>query len=97
METAATQEIPRLCARCATRPAGLARPPFRGALGEEIGRRVCPLCFADWQRAEVMVINELKLNFMEPASQEILAAHLRDFLGLDRSGRSDASGSAGAS
>ena len=97
MDTTATQGLPQLCSRCATRAAGLSRAPFRGALGEEIGRRVCPLCFADWQRAEVMVINELKLNFMEPASQEILAAHLRDFLGLDRSGRSDASGSSGAS
>jgi len=30
-----------------------------------------------------MVINELKLSFMEPSSQEILTAHMREFLGLD--------------
>jgi Fe-S cluster biosynthesis and repair protein YggX len=30
-----------------------------------------------------MVINELKLNFMEPSAQEILTAHLRDFLAFD--------------
>jgi Fe-S cluster biosynthesis and repair protein YggX len=29
---------------------------------------------------EVMVINELRLNFMDPASQEILNQHMRDFL-----------------
>jgi Fe-S cluster biosynthesis and repair protein YggX len=83
MDTTATQAIPQLCSRCANRPAGLPRPPFRGTLGEELQRRVCPVCWGEWTRAEVMVINELKLNFMEPSSQEILTAHLREFLGLD--------------
>ena len=83
MDPNPTQAIPSLCPRCASRPAGLARPPFRGALGEELQRRVCPPCWEEWKHAEVMVINELKLNFMEPTSQEILAAHMREFLGLD--------------
>lgn len=78
-----TQPVPQLCSRCASRPAGLARPPFRGTLGEELQRRVCPGCWEEWRRTEVMVINELKLNFMEPSSQEILASHMREFLGLD--------------
>ena len=30
-----------------------------------------------------MVINELKLNFMEPTAQEILTSHMREFLALD--------------
>ena len=83
MDTTSTQAIPILCSRCATRPAGLERPPFRGALGEELQRRVCPLCWEEWKRAEVMVINELKLNFMEPTAQEILTSHMREFLALD--------------
>ena len=83
MDTTATQGLPQLCSRCATRAAGLSRAPFRGALGEEIQRRVCPPCWEDWKRAEVMVINELKLNFREPTAQEILTSHLREFLGLD--------------
>ena len=32
---------------------------------------------------EVMVINELRLNFMAPKSQDILIKQLRDFLCLD--------------
>ena len=83
MDTTSTQAIPILCSRCSTRPAGLERPPFRGALGEELQRRVCPLCWEEWKRAEVMVINELKLNFMEPTAQEILTSHMREFLALD--------------
>lgn len=85
MDTPPTQGVPPLCSHCAARPAGLSRPPFRGALGEELQRRVCPACWEEWKRAEVMVINELKLNFMEPSSQEILTSHMREFLGLDGS------------
>lgn len=84
MDSSSTQAVPLLCPRCTTRPAGLLRPPFRGPLGEELHRRVCPACWEEWKHAEVMVINELKLNFMEPTSQEILTAHMREFLGLDR-------------
>lgn len=71
------------CARCGEPKPALARPPFGGALGEEIGARVCADCWAEWRRVEVMVINELRLNFMEPSSQEVLAAEMRRFLGLD--------------
>lgn len=76
-----------LCARCGSQPAGLSRPPFGGAVGQEIARRVCPDCWAEWQRTEVMVINELKLNFMEPSAQEVLLAHMKQFLSLDAAAR----------
>lgn len=56
---------------------------YPGALGEEIREKVCADCWAEWQRSEVMVINELKLDFMDPRSQEILVQHLREFLALD--------------
>jgi Fe-S cluster biosynthesis and repair protein YggX len=29
---------------------------------------------------EVMVINELRLNFMDPGAQEVLSKHMREFL-----------------
>ena len=71
------------CARCGGTEPALDRAPFGGRLGEEIRARVCAACWAEWRRVEVMVINELRLNFMEPTSQEILAAEMRKFLGLD--------------
>ena len=71
------------CVRCGEEKLALTRAPFGGPLGEEIRGRVCALCWAEWQRVEVMVINELRLNFMDPSSQEILAAEMRRFLGLD--------------
>jgi Fe-S cluster biosynthesis and repair protein YggX len=70
------------CARCGADGPRLPRPPFAGALGAEIAQKVCAACWGEWQHAEVMVINELRLNFMDPAAQEILATQLRDFLAL---------------
>lgn len=72
------------CTRCGRAGApALARPPLGGALGAEIAARVCADCWAEWRGVEVMVINELRLNFMDPAAGEILAAETRRFLGLD--------------
>jgi Fe-S cluster biosynthesis and repair protein YggX len=71
------------CSRCAQQKPQLPRPPVPGAVGREIHEHVCADCWAEWQSMEVMVINELRLNFMDPSAQEILAAETRKFLGLD--------------
>ena len=61
----------------------LQKPPLYGPMGKEIQAKVCADCWAEWAKSEVMVINELRLNFMDPASQEILTRHMREFLLLD--------------
>ncbi len=72
------------CVRCGRADApALGKPPLRGALGAEIASRVCADCWQEWQRAEVMVINELRLNFMDPEAPKVLETHLRQFLALD--------------
>ncbi len=64
------------CARCGRPEApALARQPYPGKLGAEIREKICADCWAEWQKMEVMVINELRLNFMEPAAQETLSRH----------------------
>ncbi len=70
------------CSRCGQEEPALARAPMPGKLGQEILDRVGAPCWAEWRKSEVMVINELRLNFMEPSAQEILTSHLRDFLQL---------------
>lgn len=71
------------CTRCGK----TAEPPsevlYGGELGEEIRLKTCASCWAEWLTAEVMVINELKLNFMDPKAQETLEQQLREFLALD--------------
>jgi Fe-S cluster biosynthesis and repair protein YggX len=69
------------CARCGRTDApALPRPPLPGKTGLEIRQTICTDCWAEWQKMEVMVINELRLNFMDPASQVTLEQHMRKFL-----------------
>jgi Fe-S cluster biosynthesis and repair protein YggX len=80
--TAATLAEP--CARCGRAGApALARRPFPGPDGEEVLARVCADCWEEWRRAEVMVINEFRLNFMDPEAQRVLGREMRRFLVLD--------------
>jgi Fe-S cluster biosynthesis and repair protein YggX len=71
------------CARCARQAPRQTTAPYPGALGEELTSRICADCWAEWQQVEVMVINELQLNFMDPRAQDILVLQMREFLGLD--------------
>lgn len=72
-----------LCSRCGRTMPRMAKAPYPGALGRRIHENVCSECWSEWQRVEVMVINELRLNFMDPKAQEILAAETRKFLLLE--------------
>ena len=71
-----------ICVRCNnphTAPQGVT---WGGALGDEIRAKVCDSCWKEWEKAEVMVINELRLNFMDPEAQSTLIRHLREYLML---------------
>ena len=70
------------CSRCGQARASLTRPPMPGSLGAAILATICGECWSEWTRTEVMVINELRLNFMDPAAQLTLERHMREFLGL---------------
>lgn len=71
------------CTRCGRSAPAIAGRTYPGALGVEIQAKVCADCWGEWQRFEVMVINDLKLDFMDPRSQDVLVQHLRQFLALD--------------
>jgi Fe-S cluster biosynthesis and repair protein YggX len=72
------------CARCGKTDApALPRPPLHGDLGKELAERVCADCWSEWRRVEVMVINELRLNFMDPNAQQVLDQQMRQFFLLD--------------
>ena len=78
---------PFRCRRCGGEGPRLAPPPFPGPEGELIAATVCGVCWAEWEKHEVMVINELRLNFMDPEAQETLAAAMREFLQIEEGAR----------
>ena len=72
------------CSRCGRNAPGLdRRPPLPAALADRVLTSVCADCWSEWEKNEVMTINELRLNFMDPGAADMLHQKLREFLGLD--------------
>lgn len=70
------------CVRCGQTAAPHHDIPYGGAIGEEIREKICAACWEEWLKAEVMTINELRLNFMDPEAQKVLSQQMRQFLML---------------
>ncbi len=72
------------CKRCgrSAEPPAPSRVGFRGALREQVLSSICAECWKEWEGMEVRVINEYRLNFMDPQHREALARTCADFLGL---------------
>jgi Fe-S cluster biosynthesis and repair protein YggX len=72
------------CARCGATTDGLAAAPLPNPLGAEIQARVCPGCWQEWLRAQVILINEHRLTLVDPQARVLLEEQMRQFLHLDR-------------
>jgi Fe-S cluster biosynthesis and repair protein YggX len=55
---------------------------FTGRLKEQILGGICQSCWKEWEGVEVKVINEYRLNFLEPQHREVLKRACIDFLKL---------------
>jgi Fe-S cluster biosynthesis and repair protein YggX len=60
----------------------MANPPMPGELGQLIQASVCPACWQEWLRVQVMIINEYRLSLQDPQTRTVLTQHLREFLHL---------------
>jgi Fe-S cluster biosynthesis and repair protein YggX len=73
------------CTRCgqqseATAPAR--RVTFAGPVKEKIVSQICAACWKEWEGMEVKVINEYRLNFMDPQHREMVKKSCLEFLKL---------------
>ena len=72
-----------LCQRCkAENPSIAGEIPLPADLEDLVRRHICSSCWKEWQEMEIMVINELKLNFMDPAAQDVLVGRMKEFFEL---------------
>lgn len=72
------------CARCG-RPSGqLAKPPFKGSIGEKVFNHVCTSCWREWIGMGTKVINELGLQLSSKAGQDAYDQYMVEFLQLDQ-------------
>jgi Fe-S cluster biosynthesis and repair protein YggX len=76
--------MPQRCCRCGK--AGDAPPahrvPFPAALKEKVLASVCASCWQEWEGMEVMVINEHRLNFLDPDHRALLQRSCLEFLNV---------------
>jgi Fe-S cluster biosynthesis and repair protein YggX len=74
--------MPITCSRCGTAAEPLPQPPLPTAVGKEVHARVCPACWKEWLGVQVMLINEYRLNLIDPQARAALEGQMRTFLNL---------------
>ncbi len=77
--------MPITCSRCGNAGEAMPQPPMPTALGAEIQRNVCPACWQEWLRTQVMLINEYRLNLVDPEARKSLEREMRAFLNVPAS------------
>lgn len=70
------------CSRCGTTATALDRPPIPTDLGLEVRDHVCPSCWQEWLGVQVMLINEYRLNLIDPRARAFLETEMRRFFDL---------------
>jgi Fe-S cluster biosynthesis and repair protein YggX len=72
-----------VCRRTGKPGTKMAKPPFRGPVGQWIGDNISAETWNTWIGQGTKVINELRLDFSRDQDQETYDAHMREFLGID--------------
>ena len=70
------------CRRCNQATAPMDEAPLPGDVGRELLESTCASCFRDWMGAEIMIINEYRLDLGVPRNQELLNQEMARFLNL---------------
>ena len=70
------------CSRCGSEGEAMLQPPMPTALGNEVQRHVCAECWREWLRTQVMLINEYRLNLVDPQARATLEGQMRSYLNL---------------
>ena len=73
-----------MCSKLKIDAQGLDIPPFSGALGQEVFEHVSAAAWHEWRdQVQIKVINEYRLNLVDPDHFQILIDQLRAYLNLD--------------
>ena len=72
------------CTRCQKpgEPPPAQRIPFARKTRDRISSAICASCWKEWEGHEVKVINEYRLNLLEPEHRDLLTRACLEFLGL---------------
>jgi len=72
------------CSKCGKTAPGLDQAPFKNELGDLVLQNVCKSCWQDWLRAQLMIMNEYRLNPLNDEHGKFLDEQMKMFLNLNR-------------
>lgn len=74
-----------LCQRCGgSSVPRLAYTPWPGELGKRIAAAVCGNCWNEWVSVQTKIINEYRLNVLDPGHAKAVREQMEFFLGLKK-------------
>lgn len=68
------------CIRCGQTREGFEKPPFPGPVGARVVEGVCQVCWSEWVKQQMMLINHYGLNLMDPSARGFLTRQMSAFL-----------------
>ncbi|MDQ3696405.1 MAG: oxidative damage protection protein [Gemmatimonadota bacterium] len=68
------------CTRCNQTREGFDAAPFPGAVGARVQTEICAVCWGEWTRQQMMLINHYGLNLMDPQARSFLTRNMEAFL-----------------
>ncbi len=76
--------MPEACRRCgkAGDPPPAQRVPFSPDAKKAVLESICAACWREWEDMEIRVVNEYRLNFLDPQHRAMLQKTCLEFLQL---------------
>ncbi len=71
------------CRRCGRPNPRMEEAPFLNDLGKRIHETICQPCWREWFAMSIKVINEYRLNLLNPEHNRIYETHMKEFLGVE--------------
>ena len=68
------------CVKLGKEAEGLEFPPWPGDLGKRVYENVSKEAWQMWLQHQTMIINEYRLNAMDPKARELIAEEMEKFL-----------------
>ncbi|MDQ5883705.1 MAG: hypothetical protein QG556_41 [Pseudomonadota bacterium] len=73
------------CQKLKVQSEQMSKPPFPGVLGQKIFNEISQHAWNLWLSHQTMLINEYRLNLMDPESRKFLTQEMQKFLFEDGS------------